>query len=370
MEIHKTLFRNVAAPLALSIGVFFLLTLLNLLLTRERERASEVHLFQAYSEALAWEFDHYFLSGAGAVDAEERELPSTELLMASLQQNIHSALAAEAEKQGEEWHLVSFVIGAIVVGTVTFFLAGKAARHFSIPLEQLAKMVKQMGKGDFTGAVDLSGKEREFRELSEAFRIMNDQLVNAIDRIASEASARAAAAQELADARKIRESLLPDAAIDVADFLRVTVSPEKMTMPGEFYDYCRFNEDVWAVITGVISGDWGDASLKLAVLSALFEHAAIRAVNEEDFFRRMCDEWENDPVLQGTEMKAILLLFHRNGNVIQLKYARPEGIQEIKSLPSLNSQHRLVHFNFGDISASDNSGILTVEWHGTQEAEQ
>lgn len=197
--------------------------------------------------------------------------------------------------------IISFASASFLVIIYAIFTKLFLIRNVEKLTKSTDQFVDKMKKGEQLEVVDYQVKSNdEIRELSDAFGVMQEQIITYIENIKKARAFEEAVKAEVSVASKIQlESLPASAYFDRSLELRAFIKPAK-AVGGDFYDYFYIDEDHIALVIADVSGKGIPASLfmmrsKESIRSASMNEKDLAAVfykvnnslcvnNKEGFF--------------------------------------------------------------------------------------
>ncbi len=168
------------------------------------------------------------------------------------------------------------LLSIIIVVFLSFFcliLAFFLSKSLSKPITRLQEGVEKIAKGEFSAKVEETGTVETIK-LAQAVNSLGSELINRMEELKAEVSARQAVESELKIARQIQQSLIPrtfPAYPEHAEFdLRAALEPAK-EVAGDFYDFYFINNTTLACMVGDVSGKGIPAALFMAVTRTLLK---------------------------------------------------------------------------------------------------
>lgn len=160
----------------------------------------------------------------------------------------------------------------IIVMLIAYVLSIKLTKSITEPLDELAKGIKIMGKGNLKYKIKLK-TNNELGTLSNVVNNMSSQLEENIKRISEESAKRQKIMSEIEIGRTVQLSMLPeDIDSESVDIYSVMI-PARF-MGGDFYDYFYTNSGKIAFVIGDVSGKGIGAALFMSRAKALINMIA------------------------------------------------------------------------------------------------
>ena len=158
--------------------------------------------------------------------------------------------------------IISFASASFLVIIYAIFAKLFLIRNVEKLTKSTDQFVDKMKKGEQLEVVDYKVKSSdEIRELSDAFGVMQEQIITYIENIKKAHDFEEAVKAEVSVASKIQlESLPASAYFDRSLELRAFIKPAK-AVGGDFYDYFYVDKDHIAVVIADVSGKGIPASL-------------------------------------------------------------------------------------------------------------
>jgi len=168
-----------------------------------------------------------------------------------------------------------FGVGILVLLVIVSILW--VSNRITKPIMSLAKVVTQLGEGDFSVKIEKIKTEDEISDLAKAFNQMVQQLNHHIRERTREASAREAVESELRVAREIQASLLPDTFPVCPNENRIdmyAVNEPAKQVGGDFFDYFFISDNQLIFVIADVSGKGTPAAIVMAVARTIIRNLA------------------------------------------------------------------------------------------------
>lgn len=201
---------------------------------------------------------------------------------------------------------VQFALGisgfALLVLIVTF-----VARGITRPLRKLEEAARQIAAGKLDTQIPMIAGEDEVARLSGAFRQMQLELLQYIERLSLTLQAKERIESELRIARAIQMSMVPKTfppfpqLADVDVFAMIEPAKE---VGGDFYNFCLLPERKLCLIIGDVSDKGMPAALFMAATQTLCRVMAANSAGPADLLRRV-----NEELLCENDMNMFVTLF-------------------------------------------------------------
>jgi len=171
------------------------------------------------------------------------------------------------------------------------------ARSITGPLRAMAAATEAVADGDLDVELPPAGARDEVGKLTESFRAMKVSLKDHIRQVAEAAAERERVAGELAIARDIQMSILPEGLSPLACgdryAIRALVEPAK-EVGGDFFDFFPVDGDRLCFVVADVSGKGVPAALFMAVSMTLLKATARRGLPPDEVCARVNDELSRD----------------------------------------------------------------------------
>lgn len=171
------------------------------------------------------------------------------------------------------------------------------ARSITGPLRAMAAATEAVADGDLDVELPPAGAHDEVGKLTESFRAMKVSLKDHIRQVAEAAAERERVAGELAIARDIQMSILPEGLSPLACgdryAIRALVEPAK-EVGGDFFDFFPVDGDRLCFVVADVSGKGVPAALFMAVSMTLLKATARRGLPPDEVCARVNDELSRD----------------------------------------------------------------------------
>lgn len=141
--------------------------------------------------------------------------------------------------------LASLLIFILIFGGITSFII---TIRFTKPLNQLRKVMEQVGKGDLNHQFHKDPLGFEINLLGEQFNQMVVSLENYIEEVKKERAFKEAYQKELQIGKEIQASLLPTGIIDFHDVQSAVYFQPAKEVAGDFYDWLQKGDDLFITI--------------------------------------------------------------------------------------------------------------------------
>lgn len=174
----------------------------------------------------------------------------------------------------------------IIILIISFFIAKFLSKKITIPLNNLAKEARKIGKGALKRKININSKD-EIGDLANSFNKMTKDLVIYMRNFKKTVKEKEKINSELKIAKKIQKSLLPDNFSKFKDKYNfdifASMSPAKM-VGGDFYDFFLVDEDHIAIVIGDVSDKGIAAALFMVVVKTLIKNQAMNGFSPNKIF--------------------------------------------------------------------------------------
>ena len=181
---------------------------------------------------------------------------------------------------------IMIVVSAIAGILIMLLLIDKICYYSTRPLQNLAKVAMQYGKGDFSQNVSELRSDDEIGTLSDAFGNMRTNLLEYIKKETMQAAEKQKDLSELEIAKQIQLAALP------ADFpehelfdISALMIPAKQ-IGGDFYDFFFLNQHKIALVIADVSGKGISAALYMMRAQEVIKHTARYTKSVAKIFER------------------------------------------------------------------------------------
>jgi serine phosphatase RsbU (regulator of sigma subunit) len=171
--------------------------------------------------------------------------------------------------------LSTFYLTALAMAFYMIFSLSRAVNRLSLATESVKK-------GDFSGRIRTRRKD-QVGELQQSFNQMSGNL----ERLIATAAQKEILENELAIARQLQESLLPDdlPMSDTVDF--ATLFEPSAAIGGDYFDILRLDEHRLAIVIADVSGHGLPTGLRMAMLKAALVILVEESKPPEEILRRL-----------------------------------------------------------------------------------
>jgi sigma-B regulation protein RsbU (phosphoserine phosphatase) len=186
--------------------------------------------------------------------------------------------AAEALEPVYDFELRVLWVGAIGM-LVLLLLVALVSRSITAPIIALARGARQVASGNLDLALPAPTAKDEVRQLTDAFNTMVRELKNRLVELQKTTSEKERIVSELAIAREIQLSLLPDSLprrSGDGGFDLCGRSLPARQVGGDFYDFFRLDDDRIGIAIGDVSDKGVPAALFMALSRTLLRATAMR----------------------------------------------------------------------------------------------
>jgi len=205
-------------------------------------------------------------------------------------------LIVESSKESQQITMQICLLVMLFFSVVGILVGLWCADSISKPITRLQNAVKEVGKGSFSTKVEEKG-DLEIIHLARAFNRLGNELVEHMDNLKKEVSARQAVESEVRIARDIQKSLVPRTFPPFPDHhefsLYATLKPYK-EVAGDFYDYFFIDENKMAIIIGDVSGKGIPAAFFMAVSRTTIKSICQKDTNPAIILQKANDMLCND----------------------------------------------------------------------------
>jgi sigma-B regulation protein RsbU (phosphoserine phosphatase) len=160
--------------------------------------------------------------------------------------------------------LVLFILLFVLIAGLTVVFS----RVITGPLRRLSDGSKEIGHGNLDYRVDVHTGD-EFEDLADSFNIMGSDLKAYIAELKRTTAEKERIAQELAIAKDIQQSFLPDTIPEIPGIELAAFSLPALEVGGDFYDFIQLAGDRWGLVIADVSGKGVPAALFMALSRTL-----------------------------------------------------------------------------------------------------
>jgi len=177
-----------------------------------------------------------------------------------------------------------FSVLAILVTTILI------TRKFTRPISRLVEATRRIGQGDFQAPMPIYRSKDEISQLTNAFSVMKEELMNYIRDLRETTTAKEKIESELNVAHTIQMGMLPTGFPVRDDCDLYAVLESARAVGGDLYDFFFLDENHLCFAIGDVAGKGVPASLFMMVMRTLFRsnvslseplHEVFRLINRE-----------------------------------------------------------------------------------------
>ncbi len=169
---------------------------------------------------------------------------------------------------------IMIILSAAAGILILLFLINKICHYSTRPLQNLAQIATQYGKGNFSERVSEQHSDDEIGTLSAAFHNMRTNLLDYIEKEKFEAGEKQRHLSELEIAKEIQLAALPGAFPEHKAFdIHALMIPARQ-IGGDFYDFFFSNKHKVALVMADVSGKGISAALYMMRAQEVIRHTA------------------------------------------------------------------------------------------------
>jgi len=268
--------------------------------------------------------------------------------------------------------IVVFVLGMLFSIFVGILISGGVSRK----VNALKNGVERVSKGELDYTVEVKGRD-EISELARHFNKMSVDLKQHIEDLKKTTAEKERLVNEIAIARNIQESLLPDSVPEISGIDIAVFSLPARIVGGDFYDFIPLENGKWGLVIADVSGKGVPAALYMALSKALIRSSATTSTHPEDtvahanrnifdmskanmfvtVFYSILDPNDMTLVYANAGHNPPFFMKNDDGNIIMLEaHTAPLGI-----VTDLTARSQMIKLNPGDLVIFYTDGITEAE---------